>query len=247
MRSPRTIGRRSILAGLAALAGCQQSAAPQQAVLPGAEMPWLGSDGTGYIIFQATISRSTRDLFIAGVDKLVAMNATGVLVLINSGGGEISAAQDMVAFVDRTHADHNIRFTMYNSGLVASAACYVFLAGQRRLSSPRGAFLFHEASMVASGPLTSQGLQEASASVQRIERSFLTTLTTKTRLTEAEAMSFVRRTVILSADEARRDGIVEAVTVLALPPKTKIYLIRNAAPSGATAAPPRPPAPAAGG
>ena len=144
--------------------------------------------------------------------------------------------------MDRTHADRGVQFTMYNAGVVASAACYIFLAGQRRLSAPRGTFLFHEAAVVPTGAMTSQNLQEASANVQRLERSLLTMLTTKTRLTEGEASSFVRRTVILSADEARRDGIIEAVAGFTPPPGATIYQIRSV-PTPVAPAPVRQPVP----
>ena len=43
-------------------------------------------------------------------------------------------------------------------------------------------------------------------------------VTSRTRLTKAEASSVVRRTVVLSADEARRDGIIEAAPEFALLP-----------------------------
>ena len=51
-------------------------------------------------------------------------------------------------------------------------------------------------------------------------------LTTKTKLTEGEALSFVRRTVILDADEARRDGIVETLSGFTLPQGANILNIR---------------------
>jgi len=120
-----------------------------------------------------------------------------------SPGGVVNAAQDMIAFMDRTHASRGTTFITHNAGVVASAACYVFLAGQRRLSVPRGQFLFHEAALVSNGAITSLALQDANIRMQQIERSFLTMLKTRTKLTEAEASSFVRRTVILNADEAR--------------------------------------------
>ena len=185
------------------------------------------------------------DLFIADVGKLLDQGAAEIYVLLTSPGGSVGAAQDMIAFMDRTHAERGVRFTTHNTGMVASAACYVFLAGQRRLSMPGGKFLFHEATLVTNRPLTSWNLDEASAEVRRIERSFLTMLTTRTKLTEGEASSFVRRTVILDADEARRDGIIEAVSGFALPKGANILNIRAVPNEAGRAGPAQPPAPGA--
>ena len=235
MRLANGIGRRSLLAtGMAVLAaGCQQPDASPAAQ----EMaPRLGPDRTGYIAIAAPIVNAVRDPFVAQVNKLLDLNAAEIYLLMTSPGGTVSAAQDMIAFMDRTRTDRGVRFTTHNVATVASAACYVFLAGQRRLSVPRGSFLFHELAVVANGPISSQNLQEASATAQRIERSFLAMLTAKTRLSEAEASSFVRRTVILNADEARRDGIIDAVADFALPRGATIYQIR-AVPKGTTRRP----------
>ncbi len=227
------VGRRSVLIGAAALAGCQQvPAVPAAAVVP-----QLGPGRIGYIAVQGPIIPAVRDAFILNADKLLAQGAAEIYLLIASPGGVVTAAQDMIGFMDRTHAGRGTRFTTHNLGVVASAACYVFLAGQRRLSVPRGQFLFHEAAVVSNGAITSLALQDASAKMQQIERSFLTMLTSRTRLTEAEASSFIRRTVILSADEARRDGVIEATAEFALPPGATLVGIR-AVPNG-TAAPRR--------
>lgn len=237
MALARGIGRRGVLAA-AALAGCQQPGTP---ALDAA--PRLGPNRTGYIAIQAPIVNEVRNAFIANVNRLLALDAAEIYVLMVSPGGVVTAAQDMIAFMDRTHASRGTLFTTHNAGVVASAACYVFLAGQRRLSVPRGQFLFHEAALVSNGAITSLALQDANAKMQQIERSFLAMLTTRTKLTEAEASSFIRRTVILNADEARRDGIIEATAEIALPPGATVYGIR-AVPS--TAGTPRRPEPGGG-
>ena len=229
MALARGIGRRGVLAGTVALAGCQQPG-----TLPADAAPRLGPNRTGYIAIQAPIVNEVRNAFIGNVNRLLALDAAEIYVLMTSPGGVVTAAQDMIAFMDRTHASRGVTFTTHNTGVVASAACYVFLAGQRRLSVPRGQFLFHEAALVSNGAITSLALQDANTKMQQIERSFLTMLTSRTKLTEAEASSFVRRTVILNADEARRDGIIEATAEFTLPPGATAFGIR-AVPKGASA------------
>ena len=229
MALARKIGRRGVLAAAAALAGCQQPG-----TLPVDAVPRLGPNRTGYIAIQAPIVNEVRNAFIGNVNRLLALDAAEIYVLMISPGGVVTAAQDMIAFMDRTHASRGTTFTTHNAGVVASAACYVFLAGQRRLSVPRGQFLFHEAALVSNGAITSLALQDANTKMQQIERSFLTMLTSRTKLTEAEASSFVRRTVILNADEARRDGIIEGTAEFTLPPGATAFGIR-AVPAGTAA------------
>ena len=221
MASAQEMGQRGVLIGALALAGCQAPGTPQVEATPR-----LGPNRTGYIAIQAPIFNAVRDAFIGNVNKLLALGATEIQVLITSPGGVVTAAQDMIAFMDTLHATRGTTFTTHNAGIVASAACYVFLAGQRRLSVPRGQFLFHEASMVSNGSFSSTALEDANTNMQRIERSFLAMLTARTRLTEAEASSFIRRTVIVSADEARRDGITQGTAEFALPPGATIFGIR---------------------
>ncbi|HEY0204122.1 MAG TPA: ATP-dependent Clp protease proteolytic subunit [Acetobacteraceae bacterium] len=193
--------------------------------------PRLGPNRTGYIAMQAPIINEVRNAFIAQVNRLLALDAAEIYLLMISPGGVVTAAQDMIAFMDRTHADRGITFTTHNAGVVASAACYVFLAGQRRLSVPRGQFLFHEAALVSNGAITSLALQDANTKMQQIEHAFLTMLTARTKLTEAEATSFIRRTVILNADEAQRDGITQATADFTLPQGATAFGIR-AVPAG---------------
>ena len=214
-------GRRGVLAGLAALAGCQQPTPPAEATAPR-----LGPGRTGYVSIQAPITPRLRDVFAGEVSRLLAQDAAQIYVLIASPGGVISAAQDMIRLMDQAHASRGVTFTTHNTGLVASAACYVFLAGQRRLSVPQGKFLFHEAALVADGPLSSHMLAEESEKMQQTERSFVAMLAARTKVTSAEAVSFTRRTVVLSADEAQRDGVTDATADFTLPPGATVFRIR---------------------
>ena len=83
-------------------------------------------DGVGYLIFNAPISISSRDLLIADVDKLRTAEATEIDIGLNSGGGDIDAAQGIVDYMTRMHDELGLTFKAYNIGLVASAATYVF-------------------------------------------------------------------------------------------------------------------------
>jgi ATP-dependent protease ClpP protease subunit len=206
-----------MLGSLAGLAACQ--APPVD----------TGPHRIAFMVFRTAITPQSRDFFIAGCDKMVARDVKEIRIGISSPGGNIRAAEGMMTYMDKMHAERGITFTTFDVGLVASAACYVFLAGQKRYSIPRGAFLFHEASLRANGAVTSQTVHEAAAELDQEERRFLDILKTRTRLTEGEALSFVRRTVILNADEARRDGITDGTADFIVPNEVTPSDIRAAA------------------
>ncbi len=232
-----TVGRRAfVTAAMATLAGCaEKPSAPAPVVFS------LGPDRTGYMLFQAPINDQTYNFFVADVSKMLDLNASEIHIGISSPGGVVRSAENFIAYMDRIHADRGVTFVTHNVGVVASAACYVFLAGQRRYSVPRGAFLFHEAGLQANGLLTGQVLDQAAAELKRDERIFLSALKARTRLSDGEALSFVHRTVILTAAEAQRDGITDGTADFAVPRSTPVAAIRSNPPAAsqkpATAAP----------
>lgn len=231
---PAQFGRRAtLLGGAAALAGCATPAAPPSGPTQ------LVTDGTGYVILQAPINPQTQRFLGTDFDRLVAAGATKIVLGIESPGGVIVSAEAIIAAMDRLHDERGIRFVTYNLGVVASAACYVFLAGQERYAAPRSAFLFHQASVTSSGPMTGQALQEASAQMAEHERVFSRMLRTRTRLTEGDVASFLKRTVILSPDEARRDGITTGTAPFTIPKGTTVMRIATR-PANGTANPSAP-------
>jgi len=211
--------------GVVALAGCQAAPMPMPMPMP---VLSLGPDRTGYMLFAAPIVDQTAALFQAGLNKLLDLQATQIHVAINSGGGSVKAAEAMIATMDRVHAERGVTFTTHNVGIVGSAACYVFLAGQQRVSLPKAMFMFHQQGMMAAsgGIISGQALQEAADQVKQNDRVFLAMLKSRTKIPDAEALSFVHRTVILTADEAKRDGIIQSVGNFDVPPGATVFGIK---------------------
>ena len=220
--------RVSLLAITAVTAGCQPAAAPVAAV------DVTAVNGVGYVIINAPIAPQSRDLFIADVDKLRATGAREIDIGLNSPGGAIQSAQDIVEYMARLHRDNGITFKIYNVGLVASAATYVFLAAQDRYSASKGVFLFHAAGMVASGMVTSERLRESADILDAYERKIRAALVSRTHLTDGEAQIYVRRTVLLNADDAKRDGVIDAVADMRFPKGAQAYVITTVPPAGAS-------------
>ena len=220
----------------AGISGCQPAPTGVAVAEP---MP---SNGVGYIVVNAPIAPTSRDLFITNVDKLRAAGAREIDIGMNSPGGAIDSAQDIVDYMARLTRDDGITFKAFNIGLVASAATYVFLNAQTRYSSARGVFLFHAAGLVSNGLVTSERLRESADKLDLYEKKVRSLLARRTHLTESETQTYVRRTVLLNADDARRDGIIDGIAEFDLPKGVRTYIIstRPATPS----ARPTTPAPA---
>lgn len=224
-------GRAVLFAGVVLVAACAQPGP----VVTGEAVP---VNGIGYVILNAPITSRSRDLLLGDIEKLRLAGAKEIHLGINSPGGEIDAAQGIVDYMARQHAQNDVTFKAYNLGTVASAATYVYLNAQTRYSNQRSAFLFHAAAVTSSGPVTAERLRDQAARLDRYEQTVRATLKARTRLTDAEATTYVRRTVILSSDEAKRDGIVDEIVEFTTPPGARAWII-GVRPNP-TAAPPAP-------
>ena len=192
-------------------------------------------------MLNAPINPSTQDLFIAGIDKLRNAGATEIHIGMNSPGGEVDAAQAIVDYMARVYIQNSITFKAYNLGVVASAATYVFLNAQSRYSVARGVFLFHAAGAVSSGPVNAQNMHEQADKLDAYERTVRATLKARTKLTDAEAQTYVRRTVMLNSDDALRDGVVDGIADLAVAfPKGARHWVIAGNPKPSRPAPPVP-------
>ncbi len=233
MRGPLAIHfRRVVLGLLCVLAGCQQPGGPTLA------MPDpIPVDGIGYLVLNAPISPSSRDLFMADIDKLRNAGATEIHIGMNSPGGDIDSAQAIVDYMARVHSHNGVTFKAYNLGVVASAATYVFMSAQSRYSVPPNVFLFHAAVAISRGPVNAQDLHEQADKLDAYERTIHATLKARTKLTDAEAQTYIRRTVVLSSDDALRDGVVDGIARFTFPKGVRSWVI-------AMKAPPTPPRPA---
>jgi ATP-dependent protease ClpP protease subunit len=216
------------------LAACQPAVAPLALQEP------QPVNGIGYLVLNAPIVPASRDLFIRDVDKLRAAGAHEIHFGINSPGGDIDAAQAIVDYMAQQHAQNGLVFKAYNLGLVASAATYVFLNAQDRYSSAKGAFLFHAAGVTTTGAVNAQNLREAADKLDSYERIVRATMKAHTHLNDAETLTYVRRTVILNSDDARRDGVIDAIADFSVPKEARGYVIAVKPTTPAA----RPPAPA---
>ena len=208
---------------LLSLAGCQPPAQQAQQVRVAQPDP-EPVNGVGYLVLNAPINESSRDLFITDIDKLRRAGATEIHLGINSPGGDVDAARGMVDYMARLHRE-GITWKAYNLRLVASAATYVFLNAQDRYTAPNSAFLFHAAGLMSNGPVNAQNLRDEADKLDEYERTIRALLKARTRLNDAETLTYVRRTVVLNPDDARRDGVVDGIATFSVPTGARTWVI----------------------
>ena len=216
----RTLGMAVSVASLAALASCQTVPAPAQEAIT-----FIPVNGVGSVFLNAPITASSRALLLADIDKLIDAGARTIRLAINSPGGEITAAQDIVDYMVRSNANRGVTFECYDVGMVASAATYVFLNAQRRYARANSGFLFHAAGMVSTGPVSAERLREEATKIDAYERAVRATLKARTRLTDAAIDVYLHRTVVLNADDAQRDGVVDAIANFPTSPGGRVITI----------------------
>ena len=227
-KAPAAGLRAAALGALLCLPGCQD--APVVARRLTEPVP---VNGVGYVVFNAPINQGSRGLLMADIEKLRLAGASEIDLGMNSPGGEVGAAQGIVDDMSRLHAQYGTTFKAYNLGLVASAATYVFLNAQTRYAQPRSTFLFHAAGAVSTGAVSAENLRDEAAKIEAYESIVRRTLKARTRLNDAEATTYIRRTVLLNADDARRDGIVDDIATFLVPKGGESWVITVKPPAGA--------------
>ena len=213
-----------VLAVCLALSACQDApGAVAQAPPPPEPSP---INGIGYVVFASPINRGTSRLLIDDLDKLQAKGARQIVLGINSPGGEIDAAQAIVAEMDRLHDQDGITFNAYNLRLVASAATLVFLDAQARYAVPHSGFIFHAPFVLQSGAFSSETLRKNADTLDRDTQMFRDVLLARTHLTKQQVDVYVSRTVVLSPDDAQHDGVIDAVEAVTAPKGARAWLIK---------------------
>lgn len=210
----------AVLAAVIPLAACQAvpvSPTTSMASQATAALPQT-LNGVGYLVLNAPILNGSRDILIADMGKVIDAGAREIHLAINSPGGDVRAAQTIVDYMGRMHASSGVQFEVYNVGRVAGAAGYVFLAGQRRYANPNSSFVFNAAGVSSNVPISLERFDDFTSELHSYERVMLAALKARTQLTDSQANTYVHRTVLLSAYDAKRDGVIDAITPYTIPP-----------------------------
>jgi ATP-dependent Clp protease, protease subunit len=144
--------------------------------------------------------------FRAGLD---AVQSNDLVVEINSIGGEVMAGLGMYNML-RSWAKEGRTVTTRVTGLAASIASIVALAGDKR-QMPKNSFaMIHAPSGAAWG--TEEDLREAADVVAKIKGSLRGVYTDRMGITEAKADELMAKDSWLTAEEAKEIGFATEVT-----------------------------------
>lgn len=98
------------------------------------------------VYFNGNITLKNANYLINGINNLISIakkdNLSHLFIGINSFGGLIEAASLIKDFLDSTK--EHFKIITHNAGIVASSANIIYMAGDYKISLPRGYFYFHE-------------------------------------------------------------------------------------------------------
>jgi ATP-dependent Clp protease protease subunit len=127
-------------------------------------------------------------------------------LVLNSGGGNI---YDGLALYDRLRAC-KLPVTTIGTGLVASMAFIIFLAGDKRICSPRVRFLNHQAKMSVEGRVEDINIEQAE--IKMVEDMCIDIIAGRTTLTAKKQKKDTKLgDKYIGAEEALRTQIVHEI------------------------------------
>jgi ATP-dependent protease ClpP protease subunit len=166
-----------------------------------------------YVFFDQAIDTAAMLKMRRQLATLVEAGVGKIVLVINSGGGQVNPALITYSFIRSLPA----QIDTHAQGFVASAANVVFLAGENRSADRGTRFLFHPSQTTLSGQLNEQQVHEQTDQVDTVAAMMRQIYQDRTTLTDAQLQSFDRGQVIFTADQAKQSGIIQTVADLKLP------------------------------
>ncbi len=131
-----------------------------------------------------------------------------IRVYINSGGGDVFAAQAIYSMLKREKATVNV----WIDGLAASAASFVAMAGETVTIPKNGLIMVHNPWTLAFGNSTE--FRKIADDLDKIRTAMIEVYAAKTGLTDEEIIALLDAETWLTADEAKEKGFADVVEEL---------------------------------
>jgi ATP-dependent Clp protease protease subunit len=144
---------------------------------------------------------------------LVEAGVTQIVLVINSGGGQIAPTLLTYSFIRSLP----VRIDTHAQGFVASAAVLLFLAGGDRSADQTARFIFHPTQTMIPGLLNEQQIHEQLAEVETVAAMITQIYHDRTSLTDQQLQQFGRSEVIYTPEQAKQDGVIQTIADLKLP------------------------------
>lgn len=180
----------------------------------------LNSDETELRIYSEIASSQSVDFWTGEkgdevtpknfLEELGAVESNNICVRINSGGGDVFAANAIATALEEA-ANNGKRVTCKIDGICASAAVRIALACSK-VSIARGAYMMiHKPSGFAYGYLNSDELRKKADTLDSIQRGIASAYAIKTGLTEKECEKLMDKETWFTADEAVEKGFADEI------------------------------------
>ena len=141
-------------------------------------------------------------------DDLAALgDVKEITVYINSGGGDVFAAQAIGNMLERNAAT----VTAHIDGLCASAATIVACHADKVVAAADGSYMVHPVSMGVCDYLTAEDMKNCLKALETIRSSIITLYAKKSGKTEDECAKWMDETNWWTATEAQEKGFVDEV------------------------------------
>jgi ATP-dependent protease ClpP protease subunit len=174
-----------------------------------------------YLFFEQTIDFNTMKALRKELATVVEAGVTDVTLVLSSSGGQLFAALNAYSFIRALPATINTHAT----GLVASAATVLFLAGEQRSSDRNTLFVFHPSQSAVPGMVNEQQMHEQISVMDDVAAAVAQIYRERTKLSDAEIQRMQQETVTLDAAKARDLDIVGEVADLRIPGGQKAKIV----------------------
>jgi ATP-dependent Clp protease protease subunit len=126
-------------------------------------------------------------------------------IYINSGGGDVFAAQAIYSMLNR----HKAQKTTYVDGLAASAASVIAMVGDKRIMPNNAMFMIHKASSIAAG--NASDFRKRADDLEKIEESIISVYQEKSGLEREKIIELMTAETWMTAKEAKDYGFIDEI------------------------------------
>ena len=130
-----------------------------------------------------------------------------ITVYINSGGGDVFAAQSIGNMLERSPAT----VTAHIDGLCASAATIVACHADKVVAAADASYMIHPVSMCTCGPMTEKDMEDCMKALAAIKNNIVSMYAKKSGNTEDECAKWMDETSWWTSTEAKEKGFVDEV------------------------------------
>jgi ATP-dependent Clp protease, protease subunit len=162
------------------------------------------------INFIVPIDSNTVNMLLSVVNNQIRAGVKKITIVLSSPGGDTNSAFAAYNILRTVPAE----ITTYNVGNIDSAAMLIFCAGKYRYSFPSPTrFLIHSNALVlgAAVPLDYTFLDAQLQQIKSLNQMIVQVIAANSNKKQAEIEGLLTGQTILSADEAKRWGIVQEI------------------------------------